>query len=150
MHESADTALDRRVERLEQSQAQMQAAISQLSSDVRLLAADTSHVREMMNARFTSVEAAIAATSGKLDQLILMGQQVSSDPSLTPAGKAIMKVIENNIKEIDGLRTQVEEQDDWRVEVQGQLKLLKWITGGGLVSLIVLVAKLVVGLPPLP
>lgn len=47
---------------------------------------------------------------------------------------------------IDDMRDELDELRDWQIEVKGQLKLLRWLTGGGLLAGLALLAKLL-GIP---
>lgn len=49
-------------------------------------------------------------------------------------------------RDIDEMRHQIDDLEDWQVEVRGQLKLVKWATSGGLVAVAAMLLR-VLGVP---
>lgn len=107
----------------------MQKAISAVSTDVQLVKGDLRHVQEMMVSRFSAVESGQQATNAKLDQLILMGQQVSSDPTLTAAGKSLVDGLNRHAGLLERLSVKVDAHDDAITEARGVAKGVRLVFG---------------------
>lgn len=129
-------SIDRRVERLEESQGIMQSAINALSTDVQLLKSDLSHIRDLMGSRFSTVEATLSTLAAKLDQLLTLGQSWAGDLTQTPAGRMTMEAMTRLEGSVALISTRADAHDADIREAKGMAKGIKLILGGSLIALL--------------
>jgi len=114
--ERATTAsIDRRVERLEQAQAEM-------AQQIALVQLEQSHLKELVNSRFSSLESAIGMLGAKLDSITTLIQAASADAMATPAGR-------NALATLTQLQAQVDTHDQLINQAQGSIRAWKWLAG---------------------
>lgn len=120
---------------LEKRVAAVEAGLSLVNQEQR-------HIRELLTGGIQNIVAQIGLLSTKVDRMNDGAEVSRASASATPAGREIIAHIADIEEEIKP----VPELVAWRNEVNGQLKLLKWATSGGLLAAAALVARLL-GVP---
>lgn len=82
-------ALERRVRRLEDAHAAMEKSIGALGTQMALSEQEQRHMRELMDARFGSLETAVSGVAAKVDTLTTLLQAQSTDPNSTVINREV-------------------------------------------------------------
>lgn len=93
----------------------------------------------------------LMGVSKKLDEFLVQHAQLHTEIAIwSEQMKQLMSSHQawatDRALELRELQKEVDEIREWKIETGGQLKLIKWAAGGGLVSAAALVAKLM-GVP---
>lgn len=110
--------------------AEIDRRLSALERDMALVQKEQSHLRELFSAKFVVIENGLTLISSKLDALLSSSAQQSSDPSATPAGRAILADLEELHAESDERKA---DHEAWR-NLRG---LWKVIVPGGFAMLLI-------------
>lgn len=136
------STVDARVARLEDAQSRLEARQLEQDGMIRLIQQEQGHLREIVNARFTTIEQQLNANAskldnfiGKIDTMISEGMKQQSDLKASPLGR-----------QIDERLTKVEAWEDvsrqFHSEVRGMTGTLRVITGGSVAGFCVAVFAL--------
>jgi hypothetical protein len=119
--------VDARVARLEEAQRSTDIAITNIQSE-------QVHLRELMMARFSTIETTLTAQGGKLDtfigrieNMILDATRSAGDISASPAGRLVHDRL---IK----LETKSEIHDTFIDQAKGMGTAMRWVIGSSLVG----------------
>lgn len=138
-------SLDRRVERLEAQQDQLQASVNALATSVELVKVEQGHMKELMGAKFTTLETALGSMSAKFEQMVASLQQAMADPNATPAGRQgyeALKRVHERIDEVEHGKEETHEEILKRLtDVESLAKSNReWIVrAGGIVAAVLFI-----------
>lgn len=125
-----NASIERRVERLELQQDEMQKQLNIVSTDVLLVKKEQEHQRELMTARFGSVDKALEALTAKFDNFTTTVNAAFSDEAASPSGRQTQeafKRIEGAYTELKGevseVRSLAQSSRDWIIRAGGVVAL---------------------------
>lgn len=127
--------------------------VAAVESSLALVAQEQTHLREILHGGIQNISQQIALLSAKLDTITQQGEVGRSDPVATPAGRQLLAEIEAiKLRSREREQEAIEREADleavlaWQSEIKGQLTLLKWAAGGGLLGAAGLILRLL-GVP---
>jgi hypothetical protein len=134
MQRPSISSVDARVARLEEAQQRLEARQLEQAGAMSLITQEQKHLREIVDARFTSIESGLQVLTGKFDTfvgrmeaLIDKGMEQQGDLKASPLGRQIDERL---------IKTEqwVEVSKEFHAEQRGQRKLITALVGGNVLS----------------
>lgn len=116
--------------------------VAAVESSLSLVNQEQRHIRELLTGGIQNIVSQITLLSGKIDKMNDASESSRASADATPAGREVLA----HIADLEEAVKPVPELVSWKSEVNGQLKLIKWATSGGLLAAAALVLRLL-GLP---
>lgn len=131
------SSVDARVGRLEEAQSRLEARQLEQDGVMRLIQLEQTHIREIMTARFVSLETHMSEHGtkldnfiGKIDALIAEGMKQQADLEASPLGRQIEK-------RLAGVESWEQVSRTFHAEVQGMTKVVTAMFGTSVASLLI-------------
>lgn len=141
-------SIERRVERLEVQQDELQRSVNVMATAVELVKVEQGHMKELMGAKFNMLEAAVSSLAAKFDAFALTINSALSDPEASPAGRHGTDAIKRIHERIDH---EVEEASETHSDIKDRLEAVEhlarsnrdWIVrAGGVLAVALFLATL--------
>jgi len=128
-------SVDARVARLEAAQAET-------DNKIGLIQLEQTHTRELMTARFATLETGQIAQTQKLDQFIMKVEGLimesikgSGDLTASPAGRQVQERLVR-------LEAKAEVHESWMDQIRGMSTVIRWVIGTSVIGFLTSIVSL--------
>lgn len=147
-----NAAIERRLERVELQMGAFDASVGRLDTRMALVEQEQRHARDMTASEFRATNAKVDAVGMKLDQILSMSAQaaaMSANPEESPAGRLVMKAIEDAaVERKEQLAMQQAQIDEQKVQTallrEGQAQISRRLAyAAGAIFVITILVQLI-------
>lgn len=110
--------------------------VGTLETKVNTLTLEQKHMLDLFGARFSTVEKQQEHALSELRSLSTMIAAMASEPDKSPAGRALLRSIEEFAAGAEERAKAVAELKKWQQHVDGVLYVLKWLGASGVAALV--------------
>ncbi len=145
--EDRDGALNKRLDLMEHAHERLQNTVSSLETKLNIVGLEQTHLKDMVDARLRVIEKSQELQVAKIDgigkDILAMGNDVDK----TPMGRTLRDAISSLSRDTDAQAKDVSDLVNWKNRAEGSIMLLKFVSSGGVIALVIMLLRVLKVLP---
>ncbi len=145
--EDRDGALNKRLDQMERAHEHLQNTVSSLETKLNIVGLEQTHLKDMVDARLRVIEKSQELQVAKIDgigkDILAMGNDVDK----TPMGRTLRDSINALSRDTDSQAKDVSDLVNWKNRAEGSIMLLKFVSSGGVIALVIMLLRVLKVLP---